>query len=192
MVTITGTYEALTGGGGSGYVVATLLNYGSNVPRVAGTGIIVSPTLSTGISSTFALSLYGNDVILPGGTYYEIAFYSVYSGFVAGGLYQLVGSGTYDISALTPYVPTPVTPPTLVSMVTTGPSSTVQAAGVVNGVNCVYSFTATTSTPPIMVFAAGIFQVPSIDYNLYYLGSSVWEVTFNTAPTYGPVSIVAI
>jgi hypothetical protein len=201
MVTVTGNFESLTGAG-TGYVIATLINFGNNVPRVSGTGLIVNPSSSTGLSSNFSLSLWGNDVITPSNTYYQISFYGTNKLLIAADVYQFTSGGTYDLSATSPVVVTATTPLGLATVAYSGsytdlsnaPSMTpALASGTVNGSNATFTFTAAaTPTPQLLVFVAGVFQYPGAghDYTVAYSGSNTWTITFATAPPYGPIAVI--
>lgn len=53
-----------------------------------------------------AMTVEGNDTLLPRGTYYQLAFYDQTGGLISRGNYVITGA-TYDVGAA---VPTPVTP----------------------------------------------------------------------------------
>jgi hypothetical protein len=66
------------------------------------------------------------------------------------------------------------------------------AAGVVDGSNNVFTFLASSGSPPVpMVFAGGVFQTPSVDYLIpvVNVGGSVWQITFISAPINGPITV---
>jgi hypothetical protein len=92
-----------------GYLRITLCGYGPVCPNVPGVGMLADagvPQL-VGPQGTSALStnLYGNDVIHPAGTFYEIAVLDANKDVVQANNYNLTGSGTFDLSTLTPTVP---------------------------------------------------------------------------------------
>lgn len=66
------------------------------------------------------------------------------------------------------------------------------AAGVVNGVNTIFTFVAAAgSTPVILVYAGGLFQTPSTDYGVpVFVSGTTWRLTFVNAPTQGPITVV--
>jgi len=68
------------------------------------------------------------------------------------------------------------------------------AAGTINGVNKNFTFTAaSTSTPSILVFAAGAFQDPATDYGVPTLVTgATWQITFTNAPLNGPIKILML
>src|SRR5690348_9156708 len=99
-VNLTGTFYDVEGNLVSGGTVkATLRNYGGEIPRIAGTAIFDSISASATISNgTFTISnLYGNDVISPSNTYYDVEFPAPDGGTTVK-KYYLAGSGTFDLS----------------------------------------------------------------------------------------------
>jgi hypothetical protein len=190
MVTVNANFENLTGGG-TGYVVISLINFGNNVPRVSGTGVIINPVYQSDPGSDFSTSLYGNDAITPSNTYYQVDFYTG-TNFISTGIYQFTGSGTYDLSQTSPITVTPTLPLGYATPIIY--PSLVATAGVVNGMNPTFTFTAPGSpSPTIMVFAGGVFQTEGggNDYTYTYSGSNTWTITFNSGsiPSTGPVVV---
>src|ERR1700678_3524238 len=57
-----------------------------------------------------SIPLWGNDVITPAGTYYSVAVIDDKKNVVQSAMYQFTGSGTIDISTVTPLHPPPLTP----------------------------------------------------------------------------------
>jgi hypothetical protein len=85
-----------------------LCNYGSNLPRVAGAGVIGQPS-SPFIDIPYfgvegSVDLWGNDQITPAGTYYALSVLDTNKNLVQTQLY-VFDSGTYDLSTATPYNP---------------------------------------------------------------------------------------
>jgi hypothetical protein len=110
-VTITGNLQDLTGAANVGSLNFELVNFGTNVPRITGTSILAqisNPVIST--AGSFSITLWGNDVITPSGTYYNVSFFNSSGGLVATIPYLFTGSGSFDISNLAPLVTTPTTP----------------------------------------------------------------------------------
>lgn len=69
------------------------------------------------------------------------------------------------------------------------------AAGTVDGANKDFTFTASAAvTPTPIVFAGGVYQSPvggSPDYGTpVHVSGTTWKITFTTAPTNGPISIL--
>lgn len=109
-LTITAQLESiLATAAEGGYLRITLCGYGPVCPSVSGVGFLADagvPQL-VGPQGTSALSvnLYGNDVIHPASTFYEIAVLDANKDVVQANNYNLTGSGTFDLSTLTPIVP---------------------------------------------------------------------------------------
>lgn len=106
--TITGTLQDLTGTANVGTVVFELVNFGTNVPRVSGTGILVqiNNTAIANGSGVFSITLWGNDQITPSGTYYNVTFLTNAGAPVATLAYQFTGAGG-DLSTMAPLVTFP-------------------------------------------------------------------------------------
>src|ERR1700678_2530252 len=64
-------------------------------------------------AGTISIPLWGNDVITPAGTYYSVAVIDDKKNVVQSAMYQFTGSGTIDISTVSPInlQPLPPTPP---------------------------------------------------------------------------------
>lgn len=109
--TVTGTLQDLTGTANVGSIQFELVNFGANVPRVTGTGIIAqtSNTAVANGSGVFSVTLWGNDQITPSGTYYNVNFLSSSGFLIASVPYSITGTGG-DLSSLAPLVTFPVTP----------------------------------------------------------------------------------
>jgi len=190
MVTVTGNFEGLTGTG-TGYVVISLINYANNVPRVSGTGVIINPVYQSSTGSSFSTTLWGNDAITPSNTYYQVDYYTGTT-LISSGVYQFIGSGSYDLSTTSPVVVQPTQPLGYGYYIPVLPANIVPS-GAVDGTNTVFSFTAAPApTPLIFVFLDGVLQANAgaADYSLAYAGSNTWTVTFTAAPVNGPVTIL--
>ena len=172
-----------------------LAAFGPQLPRVPSNGSMIGRPGPKWIESTngvFSVPIYGNDVIVPlNQTYYAISLLDANGNVVQAGAYQLTGSGTQDLSGLTPITfPGQGLPPFVFALFTGTPTFPV-VTGLVNGSNHNFTFPSPASpTPNVLVYAGGIFQTPTTDYSLSYLGSSTWQITFITAPISGPVTIV--
>jgi hypothetical protein len=104
-----------------------LCGYGSQVPRVIGSGMIATAaflnqtvTPNPGNEDTageFDVWLYSNDIIEPAGTYYVFTFNDDNGDAVQCNAYRFIGSGSFDLSALAPYDPNQP-PPALPPLVT--------------------------------------------------------------------------
>jgi len=111
--TVTGTLLDPQGNAISGKVTFTLTNYGSNnVPRVAGTNVIVNTapiSLSTSATGAFSGTIQGNDTITPAGTLYVVTFYNGAAVYLSG-TYSITGT-TLDLTSATPTSVIPAVPP---------------------------------------------------------------------------------
>lgn len=153
----------------------------------------VGPIYLESTNGTFSTPIWGNDVITPAGTYYTIALLDGQGNVVQCAQYQLTGSGTQDLSNLSPIL----TPAQLGGQLTAffaGAPTYQTCSGTVNGVNTTFTFSAPASpTPTIALFVGGIYATPTTDYNApTYQGSNTWQVVFqNTSiPQAGPISVV--
>lgn len=107
-LTITGTLQDIFGNvDDDASIVIQLCGYGSQVPRVSGTALLAktAPIAIDCPAGTFSTKIYGNDVILPGGTYYTIQLLDDNGNVVQVNAYKFTGSGTVNVSTLTPYTP---------------------------------------------------------------------------------------
>ena len=130
---LTGTWETITGAS-TGYCTIQLINLDTLAPMVKGAGVIVYPTLTTTIGSSFSVTIYGNDqVTTPSGTCYLITCYNAAGVQVGQGYYNLTGSGA-DLSTLTPIANPPTSPSLSLPPVTVNPAvSYVPTTTTVNG-----------------------------------------------------------
>lgn len=120
-----------------------LCNYGSNLPRVSGAGIIGE------VSSWFvdipyfgtedSIELWGNDQITPAGTYYTVSVLDTNKNVVQTQIY-VFDAGTYDLSSATPV--NPPNPPGIPSL------ELAACSGAVPG---------TTYTAPGVIVPGGVF-----------------------------------
>lgn len=103
MITLTANLETILGGTAlAGYLRITLCGIGPVVPSVPGVGVISDAGIPRLIgpqgSGPLSQQLYGNDVIVPAGTFYEIAVLDENKNCIQSGQYQFTGSGTFDLS----------------------------------------------------------------------------------------------
>jgi hypothetical protein len=128
-ITITWNSETLGGGQDAvSQLLFELANYGTNEPCVPGTCILSPITLTaTAVAGAGSQVLWGNDVISPAGTYYKVTFLASNGSTIATLPYQFTGSGTFDISELTPLASTPGGP------VIVGPQGPAGPGGVFGG-----------------------------------------------------------
>ncbi len=84
-----------------------LCGFGATLPRVAGTAMLArtGPIFEQTTSGAISVPLYGNDVITPAGTYYDIALLDAAGIVIQSAAYQFTGSGTFELSSLSPYLP---------------------------------------------------------------------------------------
>jgi hypothetical protein len=128
-VTVIGNFESLTGAS-TGYIRVTLAGYGAQIPRVSGTGILAPLSYTSSVAASFSVTLWGNDVLSPtNATYYLVSIYNADGSNVVYQIpYQFTGSGTLDLSTLTPIgiaPPPPLPIPSTVgaNLFAAGPSS---------------------------------------------------------------------
>jgi Pectate lyase superfamily protein len=109
LVDITGTPVSSAGA----LVRVTLLNYGSNLPKVTGSYTIATPKidLTPDAAGNFSGTLTGNDQISPSGTFYRFCVISGGAQFRCAD-FEITGS-TWDLNSATPLSTSPaVTAPT--------------------------------------------------------------------------------
>jgi len=102
----------------TGTMRAFLCNYGARIPVVAGTSVLArvfqEAKQPTDATTKAQLKLWGNDQITPGTTFYCIQIVDANNRVVQSSNYLLTGSGTFDLSDLTPItivIPPPIIPP---------------------------------------------------------------------------------
>lgn len=140
-----------------------LVGYGPVIPVVAATSVIaqVGPWYYYDSGTGISIKLWGNDVIVPSGTLYEIAVIDGDGNMVQCGAYQFTGTATIDLSSATQIVPPYGFPLTaLAYRVCSGaiPGNVYVSPGQV-----------------IAVAYNGVLQRPEIDYTL----SGGTQITFN-------------
>src|SRR5277367_5870423 len=110
-ITITGKLTDFAAGNDTAAGVAfRLVNWLPGPARVSGTSVIAQTYLKPTISGTgtFSQAMYGNDQINPNSTssppqtYYEFVVYDDSGAILYVAAYQFTGSGSFDISTLTP------------------------------------------------------------------------------------------
>lgn len=119
MITISAKLDSILGGTAlGGYLRITLCGFGNTVPVVPGTGVIADAGVpqivgpQTG-SGPLTQQVWGNDVITPVNTFYEVAVLDQNRNVVSCAAYQFTGSGTIDLSTATPF--DPAAPPLVAS-----------------------------------------------------------------------------
>jgi hypothetical protein len=112
-VTLSGTITDVSGNPQAGSVRITLCNYGSAMPKVAGTAVF-APLLITATANSsgqWSATFYGNDQITPPGTEYNVAVCAATGAGPVSSANYVINSGTYDLSNLSPVVSVSVLPP---------------------------------------------------------------------------------
>ena len=105
--------DLLPGVGQGAGIVVQLCGYGSQIPRVAGTALIASTMSQTYLASAngfITFKAWGNDVLLPAGTYYTVQVIDTFGNVIQTNAYEFIGPGAYDLSTVTPINPTFVNP----------------------------------------------------------------------------------
>lgn len=99
----------------------TLCNFGTFLPCIIGTSTIAKGqylTKQLTASTPISVNLWGNDVINPNSTFYCIEVIDSRGIVIQAGNYRLSGTGTINLSNLTPFLspePPPILPPLIVS-----------------------------------------------------------------------------
>jgi hypothetical protein len=111
-ITLTATLETIAGAAAGSTANAAklriaLCGFGPSIPTIAGTAIIAStgPNAFYSTGTPISTLIYGNDQITPAGTFYSIEVLDGEDNVVQCDNYQLTGSGTQDLSNLTPMTP---------------------------------------------------------------------------------------
>lgn len=108
--TLTANLETiLAGASTAGYLRVTLCGYGPQLPSVPGTCMLadagVPQMIGPQVGSTpLSVVLFGNDVIVPDSTFYEVAVLDANKDVVQSANYLLTGTGG-DLSTITPTLP---------------------------------------------------------------------------------------
>lgn len=77
-----------------------LCGYGQTVPVVAGTSVLAQTEMEiTSTNGSFSFKLWGNDVITPSNTFYQITVTDSQSRVIQSGIYQFTGTATIDLSS---------------------------------------------------------------------------------------------
>src|SRR6516164_6277086 len=102
-ITLSASMSSILGVGENGYLRITLCGFGQVMPSVPGTAMLadagVPQTVGPGGSSSpLTQLLWGNDVISPANTFYEVAVLDQARNVIQCGNYQFNGSGTIDLS----------------------------------------------------------------------------------------------
>lgn len=117
MATVTGNAFTVADGPKSGatHIWAQLCGYGSQNPRINGTAVFTG--LRTvdleidGNTGAFSVQLYGNDTIVPAGTYYVFTFANENGDIIQTNAYRFIDGQPYDLNLTNPYDPNQPPPP---------------------------------------------------------------------------------
>lgn len=174
-VTLTAATKTIMGNAAlSGYLRITLCGYGPVLPSVPTVCMLANAGVPQwlGPAATFSQVLWGNDVIAPGNTFYEIALLDDDKNVIQAGIYQFTNTaGTVDLSSATQILgPYGISLPSLTPAACSGavPGSTYTAAGI-----------------PVLVFLNGILlprgeSSPTLSYT-----STAQTITLNFATVAG-------
>lgn len=107
-ITLTANLETiLAGAAEAGYLRITLCGYGPVCPAVPGTAMLADSGVPQYVgpqvgSTPLSVTLFGNDVITPAGTFYEIAVLDYRKNVIEAQIYQFTGTQTIDLSSAAP------------------------------------------------------------------------------------------
>jgi hypothetical protein len=109
--TVTGTMRDVQGNllsGGGDYATFQLMNFGSNVPRVIGTNIVVNklPSMVTSAQLQAGVTIQANDTITPATTFYRVTVFHS-SQFFRSFDHRITGA-SYNLDSATPITTAPV------------------------------------------------------------------------------------
>ena len=122
-----------------------LCGYGQALPNVAGVGNIAKvaswPSDILFEGTLISVPLWGNDVISPSGTYYEIAVIDTLGNVVQSGIYQFTGTQTIDLSNAVQ-----ITQPSLLPPIITEYSQLLKNSGVAGSTTYTLAYTPAART----------------------------------------------
>lgn len=110
-ITLTANLESIANGAElGGYLRITLCGYGPQLPTIPGTCMVADAGVPQiegpqAGSTPISVLLWGNDVITPANTFYEIAILDPNKDVIQCGMYQFTGSGTTDLSNASQILP---------------------------------------------------------------------------------------
>ena len=112
--TVTGTMKDVQGtllSGAGDYATFQLMNFGSNVPRVTGTNIVVQtqPLRVTSAQLVIGVTIQANDTITPATTFYRVTFF--HSGQLFRSFDHRITGASYNLDSVTPITTAPVVAP---------------------------------------------------------------------------------
>jgi hypothetical protein len=110
MLTLQANLKSILDSDLGGYLRITLCGFGIIPPRVAGVGMIADAGIPQIVgpqvgADPIEQALYGNDVIHPEGTFYEVTILDQNKNAIQSGNYIFTGSGTIPICTIDPIVP---------------------------------------------------------------------------------------
>jgi hypothetical protein len=106
-ITLNAVLKSISGAaaGNNAKMKITLCGYGSQQPRVAGSGVLVDVSTTTYFTGgTLTTTVYGNDAITPAGTFYCIQTIDEKNRCISANNYRFAGSATVDLSNAAPDV----------------------------------------------------------------------------------------
>lgn len=104
-ITLTASFTDLTGTAlGSSTAPSKmridLCGFGQTIPVVAGTSVLAQTEMEiTSVNGAFSVKLWGNDVITPSNTFYQITVMDAQARVIQSGIYQFTGTQTVDLSS---------------------------------------------------------------------------------------------
>lgn len=110
-ITLNATLDSSVGGGNlGGWLRVTLCGYGPQVPAIPGTCMLADAGVPQLVgpqagSTPITVKLWGNDVIAPANTFYEISVLDQNKNVIQSGIYQFAGAGTFDLSQVVQFIP---------------------------------------------------------------------------------------
>src|SRR3990167_7695317 len=166
--TVSGNLKTVLSGnlGTNTYIVLRLRNFGSNVPKVTGTGIIVQAEkrVDPDANGLISTTVYDNSSVTPSGTYYVIEFF--YQGRLSHAASYTISGASFNFNSATPITTTPTAPvgPDYVIKNPTGDQTVVQPASTAFEVNrlqadVIYQTVTYSATPTFDAASASIFAM---------------------------------
>lgn len=185
-ITIVGQLQNFLGAADTAALLRVrLCGFGSTIPRVSGTSLLVdidvTPTLPG--DGSFSFTPWGNDVITPGPnvTFYTVTFIPSSGGVTKTIAYQFTGSGTQDLSQLPQYTGGggSITPPPPNAVVTNPPGGAQQTISGVLSANFIGSFVGTLGVNTPATSATPQFDMTKGTKQKYTLTSNIVPTFIN-------------
>jgi len=195
-ITVTGNLDDIFGAPDlNASVVIQLCGFGANIPRIVGTALIAKtlPIAVAAPAGSFSVLLWGNDVITPGPliTYYTFTIVDDQGNVIATAGYQLSGSGTQDLSTLTPYIPAVLSPAPPNAVITNPPGAGTQTINGSIHITGNLIVDGSISPPPIASYVSTTFSATPVFTNPL-AGSVVFDITLTgnvTSSSFGGITI---